>query len=407
MKPRTAWQAIAQRPLGFVATMWPWRAVAYLASGVLAGALTALGLVLLVTAGVLTLIAVVGIALLASVPLIGVPVAALERRRLRLIDLDPAPAAHTTPERSGPVNWFRTRIHEQLTWRELGFAALSLFALWWLDLLVLFYAIAWPIICIRSAVLDPTVWPWGLFGAAIIATAPFTITVWAAAHGAIARAVLAPRDAELGRELTEVTQSRERLVAAFDSERSRIERDLHDGPQQRLASLRLMLGMMELDLPPGSPLSDQLGQIQGQVSAALIDLRDLARGVRPQVLTDHGLARALSDLGSRFAIPVDVQAPIPRLSEHIELTAYYVTTELLSNVAKHSDATQVGVHATVHNDLLTLSVADDGVGGADARHGDGLTGLADRLTVVDGRLRISSPQGGPTLVHVEIPCRIS
>ncbi|MCS4591625.1 sensor domain-containing protein [Brevibacterium sediminis] len=407
MKSRTAWQAIAQRPLGFIVTMWPWRAVAYLVSGVLAGALTAVVLALLITAGVLTLIVVIGIALLALVPLLGVPVATLERWRLRLIDFDPVPGGHVRPERPGPLSWFRTRTHEPLTWRELGFAALSLFALWWLDLLVLFYAIAWPIICIRSAALDPTVWPWGLFGAALIPTAPFTITVWAAAHGAIARAVLVPPDAELGRELTKVRQSRERLVAAFDSERSRIERDLHDGPQQRLASLRLMLGMMELDVQPGSPLADQLDQAKGEVSAALVDLRDLARGVRPQVLTDHGLARALVDIGSRFALPVDVQAQIPRLSEHVELTAYYVTTELLSNVAKHAEATQVGVHAAVHNDLLTVSVVDDGVGGADARHGDGLMGLADRLAVVGGRLRVSSPQGGPTRAYVEIPCRIS
>lgn len=407
MEARTGWQAIAQRPLGFVATVWPWRALAYLLTGVAFGALVALVLILVLAAGVLTALILVGVAILASITLIGVPVADVERRRLRLIDLDPAPNPHAKPAQPGIKNWVRTRIHEQVTWRELGFTALSVLGLWWVDLLVLLFAFGTPFILIRSAVLDSTVWPLAIIGTILIPTAPFIITVWAAAHGAFSRAILAPRDAELGQQLTEVKQSRERLVAAFDTERTRIERDLHDGPQQRLASLRLTLGMMQLDAPAGSPVAEQLEQAQEQASAALTELRDVARGVRPQALSDHGLARALSDIGSRFAIPVDVHASIPRLSRHIELTAYYVAAELLSNIAKHSDATHVEVQASVHNDLFTLAVSDDGRGGADAKAGDGLTGLADRLAVVDGRLRVSSPQGGPTLVIAEIPCRIS
>lgn len=202
-------------------------------------------------------------------------------------------------------------------------------------------------------------------------------------------------------------QSRERLVTAFETERVRIERDLHDGPQQRLASLRLILGMMQLDVPAGSSLATQLEQAQQQAADALAELRDVARGVRPQVLTDNGLASALTDLGNRFAIPVTVQASIPRLATNVETTAYYVAAELLSNIAKHSGAIHAEIQANVHNDVLTLTVIDDGVGGADPQQGDGLTGLADRLAVVNGRLRISSPQGGPTLAHMEIPCRIS
>lgn len=407
MEARTGWQAIAQRPLGSVATVWPWCALAYLLSGVTFGVIVALVLMLVLAAGVLTALVLVGVAILVSVALFGIPVAAIERKRLRLIDLDPAPDPHKKPAQPGIKTWVRTRIHEQVTWRELGFMALSVLGLWWVDLLVLFFAFGVPFILIRSAVLDSTVWPLAIIGAVVIPTAPFIVTVWAAAHGALARAILTPRDAELGQQLTEVKQSRERLVAAFETERTRIERDLHDGPQQRLASLRLTLGMMQLDTSKGSPMAAQLEQAQEQASMALAELRDLARGVRPQVLTDHGLARALSDVGSRFTIPVEVHAPIPRLAQNIELTAYYVATALLSNVAKHSEATRVEVQASVHNDLLTVSVLDDGRGGADAEEGNGLTGLADRLAVVDGRLRISSPQGGPTLVVAQIPCRIS
>ncbi|MFT3944965.1 MAG: sensor domain-containing protein [Ancrocorticia sp.] len=407
MEARTAWQAIAQRPLGFVATVWPWRALVYLLSGVMFGAVTALVLMLVLATGVLTTLVLVGIAILASVALAGVPVAAIERRRLRLIDLDPAPDPHVKPAQPGAENWVRTRINEQVTWRELGFMALSVLGLWWVDGLVLFFAFGVPFILIQSAVLDSTVWPLAILGAVVIPTAPFIITVWAAAHGALARAVLAPRDAELGRELTEVKQSRERLVTAFETERVRIERDLHDGPQQRLASLRLILGMMQLDVPAGSSLATQLEQAQQQAADALAELRDVARGVRPQVLTDNGLASALTDLGNRFAIPVTVQASIPRLATNVETTAYYVAAELLSNIAKHSGAIHAEIQANVHNDVLTLTVIDDGVGGADPQQGDGLTGLADRLAVVNGRLRISSPQGGPTLAHMEIPCRIS
>lgn len=407
MEARTGWQAIAQRPLGFVATVWPWRALAYLLSGVAFGAITALVLMLVLAAGALTAVVLVGVAILASMALFGVPVAAIERRRLRLIDLDPAPDPHSKPAQPGLASWVRTRIHEQVTWRELGFTALSVLGLWWVDGVVLFFAFGLPFVLIQSAVLDSTVWPLAIIGVVVVPTAPFIVTLWAAAHGALARAILAPRDAELGRELIEVKRSRERLVAAFDNERTRIERDLHDGPQQRLASLRLTLGMMQLDAPSGSPLAAQLVQAQGQASAALTELRDLARGVRPPALTDHGLARALSDISSRFAIPVEINASIPRLSQQIELTAYYVAAELLSNIAKHSEATQVEVQASVHNDHLTLAVSDDGRGGADADGGNGPTGLADRLAVVDGRLRVSSPQGGPTIVIAEIPCRIS
>ncbi len=403
--PRTAWQAIALHPLGFILTSWPLRSVAYLVSGIMFGAITSAVIVTLIVGGIGLLIVAIGFGFLIVAVLCGISIARVERWRMRLIDRDPAPSAHVAPDQPGFRSWLRTRLTEPVTWREFGFTLLSIFGLWWLDLVVLLFAIGAPIVCIRSAVDDPTVWPWGVLGVALIPSAPFTITIWAAARGSLTRTILAPRNTELGEELTEVKQSRARLVAAFDDERTRIERDLHDGVQQHLTSLRISLGLMQLDTPAGSVLHSSIGDAQNQVGAALAELRNLVRGVRPQTLADHGLAGAVTDLAGRSLIPIHVDVSAPRLHETIELAAYFIVTETVTNATKHSRATQILVHTRCRDDLLVLQIQDNGIGGARAEAGGGLAGLADRLAIVDGRLRLSSPSGGPTLVYVEIPCR--
>ncbi|AYJ48356.1 sensor histidine kinase [Rhodococcus sp. P1Y] len=405
MSPRTAWQAIALHPLRFVATTWPLRGLAYLSSGVVFGAVAGSVLIALAVAGTVLTLVVVGLGLLVAAVLFSTVVARVERWRLRLIDLDPAPSSHVVPDRPGFVNMVRFRLTEPVTWRELGFCLLSIFGLWWLDLIVLMFAIGAPIVCIRSAVDDPTVWPWGILGVALIPSAPFTITIWAAARGSLARVILGPRGSELGDELTEVKASRARLVAAFDGERTRIERDLHDGAQQRLASLRVTLGLIRLDAVDGSAVHSRIGDAQEQLGVAMREIRDLVRGVQPQALGDLGLAGAIADLATHSAIPVDVDVSTPRLEEQVERPAYFVVAECLTNVSKHSGATRVGIHIRHRDDLLVMQIRDNGTGGAQANSGGGLAGLADRLAVVDGRLRLSSPPGGPTLVHVDIPCR--
>ncbi|GAA2403193.1 sensor histidine kinase [Streptomyces glaucosporus] len=406
MQVRTAWQALAQHPWGFLASGWPWRAFAYLSSGAALGAAVTAVLVPAVVAGVVLLAVAVGAVVLLGVALSGVLVARIERRRLRLVDLDPAPDPHRPPGRPGPRAWLRTRLREPATWRELGFTAVLLGALWWMDALVLGFALAVPVLLMTSPVDDPAAWPWLVVGVCMLPAAPYTVTAWAGARAALTRLVLAPRDGELGRELIEVRASRARLVDAFDAERRRIERDLHDGAQQRLVSANVMLGMARLDADPGSPVGDRLAVVQKEITTAVEELRELGRGVHPKALADHGLAAAVGNLTTRSVLPVTVDIRLPRRPDAaVESTAYFVVAEALANATKHSRATRVEIHARLRADLLVLTVRDDGVGGADPAGGSGLSGLADRVAAADGRMRLSSPMGGPTLVHVELPCR--
>ncbi|MEV4414285.1 sensor domain-containing protein [Catellatospora sp. NPDC049609] len=405
MHARTAWQALAQRPLRFLTSAWPWRSLAYLVSGVLLGGFVGAVVLTLAAAGLILLIVLVGVLVILALLLSGIYVARFERWRLRLVDLDPAPDPHHAPHQPGLRAWLQTRLREPATWRELGFTALSLVGLWWMDLGVLFGALAVPVIVMWSPVDDSDVWGLFFLGLLLLLPAPYTITAWAGARAAFTRAVLAPRDDELGAQLNEVRASRARLADAFALERRRIERDLHDGAQQRLVSLSVQLGLARLDAAPGSAMDRHLAGAQEQVALTLQELRALIRGVHPQVLTDHGLADAVGELATLSAVPVRVDIRLPRrLPPAVEVTAYYVVAEALANIAKHSGARQAEVTGRLHTDLLVLEIRDDGTGGADAATGSGLTGLADRLATLDGRMRLSSPPGGPTLLHVEVPC---
>ncbi len=233
----------------------------------------------------------------------------------------------------------------------------------------------------------------------------YLLTAWAGARAAVARLILAPREAELDERLVEVTRSRARLVDAFELERRRIERDLHDGAQQRLVALTVALGLARLDLPAGSPAAARVHEAQEQAKQALTELRELIRGVHPQVLADRGLGAAVADAAGRSPVKVDVDVSLPRrLPGTIEVTAYFAVCEALANIARHSRASRASVRGRLLGDVLTVEVRDDGVGGADPAAGTGLAGLADRIAVVEGRLLLSSPAGGPTVLRVEIPC---
>ncbi|RII09324.1 Oxygen sensor histidine kinase NreB [Streptomyces sp. YIM 130001] len=406
MRQRTAWQALGQNPLKVLGSSWPWRSFAYLLSGVVFGAVAITVLVTALAAGVVLLVVVVGAVVLLGVALSGIPVTRFERWRLRLVDRDPVQDPHRSPDGAGFRAWLRTRLAEPATWRELGFTAVSATALWWMDFLVLGFALVVPVLLMRSPVDDPSAWPVAVLGLCLLVAAPYTVTAWAGARAAVTRLMLAPRDSELGRELTDVRASRARLVDAFDAERRRIERDLHDGAQQRLVSLNVLLGLARHEAAPDSPQATQLADAQQQVTLAVDELRELSRGVHPKALTDHGLAAAIENLAARSALPVNVDISLPdRMPVSVETTAYYVSAEALTNAVKHSGATRAEVHARLHTDLLTLSISDDGAGGASPEAGTGLVGLADRVAAADGRLRVSSPPGGPTLLHVELPCR--
>jgi signal transduction histidine kinase len=406
---RTAWQAISERPLGFLASSWPWRSVAYLVSGVLLGAATLATLFVMAIGGVATLVLVVGLLPFLGIALSGIVVGRFERWRTRLVDRDPLPNPHRPPGRRRLWTWLRTRLREQATWREFGYTVVSLGALWWIDLMMLGLALGIPVSLIVTPAYGSTE-PWEavafvIAGLVLLPFAAYPITVWAGARAALTRAILAPRDAELGEQVVELSRSRARLVDAFEGERRRIERDLHDGAQQRLVALAMSLGLAQLELPPGSPAARHLADAYDQAERAHAELRELIRGVHPQTLTDRGLPASIAELADRSPVPVSVDVALPRrLPEPVEVTAHFIASEALANIAKHSQARRAKVFGRLIVDRLVLEVRDDGTGGADPAAGTGLVGLADRVAVAGGRLLLSSPPGGPTLIRAEIPC---
>ncbi|MFL6098412.1 MAG: sensor histidine kinase [Actinomycetales bacterium] len=224
---------------------------------------------------------------------------------------------------------------------------------------------------------------------------------------AVARLFLAAsREEELEARVETLTESRAGLVDAVDAERRRIERDLHDGAQQRLVAVAMTLGRAGQQFENDPENARRLvEEAHGETKAALVDLRNLARGIHPAVLTDRGLNAALSALAERAPIPVDVSVLVaPRPSATVEAVAYFVVSEALTNVAKHAKANRARVSALRVGDLLTVEVVDNGVGGARLEPGSGLAGLRDRARSVDGTLTLTSPAGGPTVLKVELPC---
>ncbi len=212
--------------------------------------------------------------------------------------------------------------------------------------------------------------------------------------------------AELRARLAELQASRARLVEATETERRRIERDLHDGTQQRLVSIAMTLGLAESKLAADRPaVQPVLREARDALTVALAELRELTQGIRPAILVERGLAAALDDLSRRAALPVRLDIAVSgRLPEQVEGAAYFVASEALANAAKHSHASEVRLAASHEDGVLVLEVADDGIGGAAAGGGSGLRGLADRVEALGGRLTVSSPPGRGTTLRAEIPC---
>jgi signal transduction histidine kinase len=212
-------------------------------------------------------------------------------------------------------------------------------------------------------------------------------------------------EAELRARLRELQGSRSRVVEAQQNERRRLERNLHDGAQQRLVALALELGLLaeQADNDPGT--QDRLKHARSEVAESLDELRDIARGLHPAVVSGHGLAVALESLAAATPFEVQLQTVgLPRLPEQLEVAAYYVVSESLTNAAKHAQADRVTVEAGITDDTLMVEIVDNGIGGADSERGTGLRGLADRIEALNGRLRVWSPVGKGTRVRAEIPC---
>jgi signal transduction histidine kinase len=229
-------------------------------------------------------------------------------------------------------------------------------------------------------------------------------TVGAAARLALENAQL---QAETRAQLAQVKESRVRIVTAADEERRRIERDLHDGAQQRLAALALQLrtAQRRLGSSQADPVVDALLESAvAELQAANEELRELVRGVYPAILTEDGLAAAVEALALRNPFPISLDVLEGRFPAQVEATAYFVTCEGLANVAKHAQASNASVSISRRNGLLSVEIADDGVGGAQLLDGSGLSGLSDRVEALGGRLFVRSPRGEGTHVVAEIPC---
>jgi signal transduction histidine kinase len=210
--------------------------------------------------------------------------------------------------------------------------------------------------------------------------------------------------ADLRARLEELKESRLRVIEAADAERRRLERNLHDGAQQGLATLAVELAMLDELLEAHPEARQLLEQAQNDLADSLEELRELARGIHPAVLTDHGLAVALEALAERTTVPIQLEVELEeRLPEPIEVAGYYVIAECLANVAKYAQASQVSVAVHRSNDEVVIEVRDDGIGGASQARGSGLRGLADRVEALGGTVAVSSPVGRGTRVRTKIP----
>jgi signal transduction histidine kinase len=211
--------------------------------------------------------------------------------------------------------------------------------------------------------------------------------------------------AELRARVDDLRESRARLVEAGDAERRRLERNLHDGAQQRLVTMALHLRLIESKLQTDPEAAAPLVvEVREELTEALEELRELARGIHPAILSDRGLAPALEAVASRSPVPVKLSAPAERLPAPVEAAIYYVVSEALANVAKYAQASNVTVEVASTDGRAVVAVADDGVGGADPAGGSGLRGLADRIAALDGRLHVDSEPFRGTRIHADIPC---
>ena len=400
-----------------------WLAVIHLYAGLVIGIAAFVVLVAGVAVGVATLpVFLLGIPVLAGTFALGGLFARAERARLAFFLGTDIPAAGPPEE---PV-WWRRMVRPMRSatgWRYLGYAL-----------------VRWPLSIVQVAVLS-VVWalgpallalpfynsalpgggahlagylvhsPWQLtvavlLGVGILLAAPQVTYGLAVADAAVGGWLLGSTGrAELTARIGELETSRARVMDAAEAERMRIERDLHDGAQQRLVSLAMELGRAKAKFSSDPDAAAAIvGQAHEQAKEALAELRNLVRGVHPPVLSDRGLDAALSGLAALSPVPVTVQVDLPvRPPAKVEAIAYFVVAEALTNVAKHARASRAEVTVRRSGDALTLVVYDDGVGGADPG-GQGLSGLAARVTGVDGRLWVTSPAGGPTSVEVVLPC---
>lgn len=402
------WQALMLPPWRFLASRWPWIALLHdIGSALLA---LILAPVLLIT--------------LVALPLWGVLVGALERRRLRLLGAGPIASGHVRVPSGERRNWLSIRLGEPATWREtasmlsgLVFGALALATLF-AEAVVLIAVVGVPLQAsvrpvdvrffadVRMQLGPDLWWPPLLLAPFALILAAYLNAGLAALHGACARWLISPRTAEIDQRVAQLTRSRAAIMTAHETERRRIERDLHDGVQQELVGIAARLGILELELGAGDAEAAlaALRGAQGQTERALAVLRETVRGIHPAVLGDHGLAAALDELSGRTAVPLRIEdAGFPRLRPDAEAAAYFFVAEAMTNAAKHTAATRAVVRLETTGSGSRVTVTDNGHGGADPDRGSGLRGLLGRAEALGAEMRITSPAGGPTVLTLLLP----
>jgi signal transduction histidine kinase len=399
------------------------RQTAYVVLGGLVAVLVAP--VLWTLAGLATglLVVVVGVALAGLLLLVSDGLSRWHRARAAAL-LGVVVDAPAGPVEPGWRGWL-ARLGRVTTWRQLAYHGVvapvvlglsaALIAFCWGGGLVLASSPLWARIGPELAaqpggVLQGVgrIWTATAFGVGCIAIAPWLARRLAALDIAIMRPMLGEtRGEQLSPRVTALEQTRAGVIDAADAERRRIERDLHDGAQQRLTSLALNLGMARSALPPDAPPETRraIEEAHDEAKQALAELRGFVRGLHPAVLDERGLDAALSGIVARAPVPTSLHVLLAeRPPRTLEAIAYFVVSEALTNVARHSGATKAAVRVTSDRQRVVVEVTDDGHGGATTGAGSGLTGLTNRVAAVDGTLTVTSPVGGPTVLRAELPC---
>ncbi|MEU1127467.1 sensor domain-containing protein [Streptomyces sp. NPDC005899] len=409
-----------------------WRELAYLLLSLPISVVLFCLAVTMVSLGMGMLITFLGIPILAAGLVMCRGFGTLERGRARgLLKLEVAEPEPVRGRTGGLMSWVGAVLRSGVSWRHLLYALLHMpWAVFAFGVSLTFWAYGW-------AAFTYPLWHWvfpayvgtdgvqlygdsthqvyldssldlavtsGL-GLALVMVAPWIIRGLASVDRLLVAGLLGP--SRLATRVSELESDRGVVVDTAAADLRRIERDLHDGAQARLVALAMGLGLAKEKLTDDPEAAARMvDEAHGEVKVALQELRDLARGIHPAVLTDRGLDAALSAIASRCTVPVDVTVELSgRPVEAIEGIAYFTVSELLQNVSKHACATRASVDVWRAADRLMLQVTDDGRGGADVSSGSGLAGLTERLDAVDGVLAVDSPAGGPTTVTAELPWR--
>ncbi|GAA4634829.1 sensor histidine kinase [Actinoallomurus vinaceus] len=406
-----------------------WRSAAYLALHFPVGLAYFVGLTVLLSVSVGTLVIWVGVLGLALTMILWRFAAVLERRLAYLAFGVRIPSPYRAlPEGTNLLRKWRAMAADPATWKDLvylllafpiGLAEFIMSIVLWTTALSLITMPVWilsdhsgyPYITIGNHEIwldNPiTTLPAVPIGLAVAVVAMYAVRIVGTAHGAIARYLLGPSETQALRARTAQLQaSRARGVDAAEAERRRIERDLHDGAQQQLLAVAMDLGRARAKLET-DPMAAQelLQQAHAGAKEAIAELRNLARGIYPAILTDRGLDAAISAVAARAQVPVEVEIDLPtRPPAAVESIAYFIVSEALTNTAKYARATQAYVRITRDQNWVVVEVSDNGVGGATAAPGGGLAGLADRAAGIDGILTVNSPAGGPTVIRADLPC---